>query len=176
MPTGQERLEEISNGEAESLQDESRELLLKLSSSAGLSPRLDDSVKIIGRNTSADDVVRYALQRMEKYKVVLLVAKSKEISRLVSAVEQVKLKRRVKQLNQASVQPSLINPAYNPKQSITNIQTFFGDEIESTKSQEAAAKREIHGHKVYEVPCLRVALFAHTVELEQLKLAGWTVQ
>lgn len=176
MPTGAARLEEISKGEADVLLDDSADLLLKTCNTAGVSARPDRSVVIAGRNTTSEEMIRAAIGSLEASKAVLIVATSKAIPRAVSAVEQLKLSRKLTQLNRVSLQPSLINPGYSPAQSIPNIQAFFGDEEDPGKSKEAATRREINGHKVYDVPCLSIVLFDNSVDIQASKFKGWTVQ
>lgn len=173
MSTGEERLQEILTEEADVLTTESRQLYIDVSKKLKVSPKLDDALIIITRNTVSKKYLEASLEALEKHKAVILVAKGPELNKLVSVVEQIKQKGDVKQLNKLTQQLSLINPSYSPQHSINNIKVFFGDDL-SSQDAEKTALREIKGHKVYDVPVLSVLLVK--VEVNPADFAGWTIQ
>lgn len=175
MPSGEERLKEISRDEEDVFVTDSRHLYLGCAKSGKFAPKIEDALIIIAKNTVAKKYVDTVRDALNDHKAVLLVAKGNELKKLVSVVEQVKQKSgKLSQFNKLTKQPSLINPSYSPQHSINNVKVFFGDEIE-TLAPEESALREIKGHKVYDVPCLNILLVSG-VELSQSDFADWTSQ
>lgn len=168
---------EISNEEQEVFVTESRELYVEVSSVLNVSPKMDTSVFPISRNTPVERSIQQAIESLNNDKLALLTSKGNEVKKLVAIVEQIKQKgpKDLQQLNRLSLLPSLINPSYASKHSIANIQAFFGDEIEMG-DQEKAARKEIQGHKVYDIPCLSILLVRKAVNVTASKLPEWNTQ
>lgn len=177
MPTGEERLIEILKDENEAFVTESRELYVEVSKALKVAPKMETSLLTISRNTPTGKPLQSALDALKTEKVILLTARGNEVKKLVAIVEQIKQKGPgdIKQLNRLSGIPSLINPSYSAKHSISNIQIFLGDEV-ATKNEDAALKKEIKGHKMYDIPFLSVLLVRKSIDVPSAQFSDWTSQ
>lgn len=177
MPTGEERLAEISKEEHDVFVVEARELYVEVSDVLKVQPKMDSSVYPITRNTTVDRPVQNAITALKTDNIALLSARGNEVKKLVAIVERIKQRgpKDIKQFNKLTVLPSLINPGYASKHSVPNIQAFFGDPIEM-QDKEKSVKKDIHGHKVYDLPCLSILLVRKAIEAPASKLSGWSAQ
>ena len=182
MLSEKDKLLEVISEELDAFTSDSRNDYLEAAKKLGVTAKVDEAVVIIG-NEPAPKYVALCTELLQKYKVVLLAASGRNLQKLVGVAEQIKhaSNSQISQFNKVSTQPSLINPAYRAEQSMKNVQVFFGDDTASqsdTPSQSdsaSAALREIRGHKVYDVPCLRIIL-AQNTDIPANGLSGWSLQ
>ncbi|KAF5209080.1 hypothetical protein E0198_004355 [Clavispora lusitaniae] len=182
MLSEKDRLLEVISEELDAFTSDSRNDYLEAAKKLGVTAKVDEAVVVIG-NEPAPKYVASCTELLQKYKVVLLAASGRNLQKLVAVAEQIKhaSNSQIAQFNKVSTQPSLINPAYRAEQSMKNVQVFFGDDTASqsdTPSQSdsaSAALREIRGHKVYDVPCLRIIL-AQNTDIPANGLSGWSLQ
>lgn len=150
---------------------------MDVSDALKLPPKMEASLVHVSRNTPSQRLVEKSIKTLNNENGILLTARGNEVKKLVAVIEQIKQQgpKKLRQLNRISIQPSLINPSYNAKHSIPNIQAFYGDEI-TTTSTEIALTKEIKGHKVYDVPAMSVLLLKLSVEVPYSKFSDWTFQ
>lgn len=176
MPSGEERLNSVATDERDVFVTDCRHLYLEFCAKLKRKPSIESALIIIGKNPAKRYVERCKLS-LDTHHVIVVVARGPELSKLVAVVEQIKsrTKGKVTQMNKIFRQSSLINPGYSAQNSISNVQMFFGDEIDSLSPSEAARK-EIKGHKVYDVACMAVVLVDGEVRVSHLDYPDWTIQ
>lgn len=171
-----ERLKQLLEEELEAFTTDTRHVYLDVAKQLSVLPKVDEAAVIV-QNGLVPKYTSAWSDLLQKQPVVVMAACGKNIQKLVAAVELLKQSTPLTQFNQISTQPSLVNPAYKPEKSTKNVQVFFGDDIVSSSQDAAgAARREIQGHKVYDVPCLTVALATSEVKIPVGGLNGWSMQ
>lgn len=171
-----ERLRELLDEELAVLTTDTRHVYLDVAKELSVLAKVDEAAVIV-QNGLVSKYTSAWSDLLQNHPLVVMAACGKNIQKLVAVVELLKQKTPLTQFNQISTQPSLVNPAYKPEKSIKNIQVFFGDDIVSLSENAAtAARREIQGHKVYDVPCLTVALATSQVKIPVGGLKGWSMQ
>lgn len=171
-----QRLEELVSEELAALTTDTRHVYLDVTKRLSVLPKVDEAVVIV-QNGLVRKYTSGVSELLRTHPVLVLAGCGKNIQKLVAVVELVKQQTSLTQFNQISTQPSLINPEYKAEKSTKNIQVFFGDDIVSPSEDAAgAARREIRGHKVYDVPCLTVVLTTSQVQVPVSGLHGWSMQ
>lgn len=171
-----QRLEELLQEELAAFTTDTRHTYLDVVKRLSVPAKVDEAAVIVQNGPVHKYAATYTAL-LHTRQVLVMAACGKNIQKLVAVVELLKQKMLLTQLSQISTQPSLINPAYKPEKSTKNVQVFFGDDIVADSSDAAgAARREVRGHKVYDVPCLTVVLATSEVRIPSGGLQGWSMQ
>lgn len=191
-----QRLKEILDEEKESARRIVREDYVAFTSTAHLRPNLEEAVIIV----DSMPVKKYAAQAasaLETHKAILLAGRGNHLGKLISVVEQVKVRvpGRVYQHNQASLTDSLINPDIKLESNLLNVIAFFSDfsasvnprvkaengegalstdsnDTKAANAMRSSALKLIHGPKVYQIPTMSIILAKDDVAVPK----GWSKQ